>query len=239
VVGFLNDVFEAYGGIDRWRGLERFTVHFSINGARLASKGRRGALKELAAQGCTRTPSLIFTGFPAPDKCVAYLPERVVIETLGGVVLASRDNPRSAFRDHPDDAPWDDLHLAYYCGISIWNCLVAPFSLAEPDVKLEELAPWDERGETWRRLRAVFPGGTNSLNREQLFYFDRHGLQRRTDYAAIDAEGTLIAQYSWAHQAFSGIVVPTLHRGLILGPDGTVSRSPSHIDIEIFDVQFE
>jgi hypothetical protein len=210
-----------------------------MNGRLLASKGRRGALKDLAAQGSTQTPSLRFTGFPGPDKCGAYRPDRVAVETLSGGLLEQRDNPRLAFHHRSDRALWDDLHLAYYCGISLWNCLAAPFLLAKPGVEIEELASWHERNEAWRRLKAVFPVDVGALAREQIFYFDRNGLQRRADYAAIDTEDTLIAQYSSAHQSFSGIIVPTLHRGLLLQPDGTVVRSPPRLDIEIFDAQFE
>lgn len=233
-----DDIFNAHGGIDRWRALRCFTVHFSINGSVLASRGRRGALKELAAQGSTRMPSLHITGFPAPDRRGVYRSDRVTIETLDGVPVASRDEPRLAFHDRANGA-WDDLDLAYFCGISIWNCLAAPFLLAEPDVRVKEIAPWQERGETWQRLKAVFPAAVGTLAREQIFYFDQHGLQRRTDYVALDAENTSIAQYSWAHQSFSGTIVPTLHRGLILQPDGTVVRGPPRLDVEIFDIKFE
>jgi hypothetical protein len=51
--------------------------------------------------------------------------------------------------------------------------------------------------------------------------------------------GTKLADYSWAHQAFSGIVVPTLRRSLPLGANGTVIAKPSLIDMEIFDAAFE
>jgi hypothetical protein len=239
VVALLDDVFEAHGGLDRWHRLRRFTVFFSIKGQLLACKSRHLVLKELVAEGCTRSPSFRLTGFPAIDKCVAYRPDRVIIETLSGTLLASREDPLLAFRQPFDGALWDDFHVACFCGLSIWHCLTAPFSLNEADVKVEELASWVERGETWRRLRAVFPIGRGMPDRELILYFDRSGLQRRTDYAAIDTAGTSVAQYSWAHQTFSGIVVPTLHCGLVLLPDGMVVRKPPRLEIEIFDAEFE
>ena len=238
-MALLDDVFEAHGGLDRWHNLQRFTVYFSVKGQLLACKTRHRTLEELAAQGCTRSPSLRLTGFPGIDKCVTYRPDRVIIETLSGAPLASLDNPMSAFPQQFVGALWDDLHVACFCGFSIWNCLTMPFLLSEADVKVEELASWAERNETWRRLRAVFPAGHGRPARERILYFDRRGLKRRTDYAAIDTVGTSIAQYSWAHQIFSGIVVPTLYRGLVLLPEGTVVRKPSRVEIEIFDVEFE
>ena len=233
-----DDIFDAHGGIDRWRARRCFTVYFSIDGSVLAERGRRGALKELAAQGSTRIPSLQITGFPAPDRRGVYRPDRVAIETLDAATVATRDDPRSVLRGRVDGA-WDDLDLAYFCGMLIWNCLAGPFLLAQPDVKVQEIAPRQELGETWQRLKAVYPAAAGTLAREQIFCFDQRGFQRRTDYRTPDAENTLVAQYSWAHQVFSGILVPTLHRSLTLQTDGTVVRSPPRLDIEIFDVMFE
>jgi hypothetical protein len=51
--------------------------------------------------------------------------------------------------------------------------------------------------------------------------------------------GIKVADYSWAHQEFGGIVVPTLRRSLPLEADGTVIAKPSLIDVEIFDAAFE
>lgn len=233
-MALLDDVFDAHGGIDRWHGFRRFAVYFSIKGQLLACKGRRGALNELAAEGCTRSPSLRLTGFPGSDQCVVYRPDRAIIETLSGTPLADRENPLPY-----GGAPWDDVQVGYFCGLSIWNCLAAPFLLGEADVKVEELAPWAERGEMWRRVRALCPASLGMAARELLLYFDRSGWQRRADYAAIGTIGTSVAQYSWAHQTFSGIVVPTLYRSLVLRPDGTVVRRPAQVEIEIFDAAFE
>jgi hypothetical protein len=237
-MALLDDVLIAHGGIDRWRSLHCFTVHFSIDGSVLASSGRRGALRELAGQGSTRTPSLHVTGFPAPDKRSDYRADGVIIEMLDGMPVARRDDARSVLRDRSGRA-WDDLDLACFCGIVIWSCLAAPFLLAGPDVRVAEIGAWQEHGETWQRLKAVFPPTAGTLATEQTFYFDQHGLQRRTDYLALDADNTSIAQYSRAHQAFSEIIVPTLHRGLILQPDGTTVRRPPGLDIEIFDLNFD
>jgi hypothetical protein len=232
----LEDALNASGGMDRWHQLKRFTVHMSIDGALLARKGKAGLLRDVVAEGCTHTQSLRFTGFTAPDKCGVYSPDHVAIEALNGDPLQVRSNPRAAFLGHTDRTPWDDLHLAYYCGFSIWNYLTTPFLLAHPGVTIEELPMWREGGEAWRRLRAVFPAPIVTHSPEQIFYFDGEGLQRRLDYRTATAE---IAHYSSAHQEFSGIVLPTLRRSLRLGTDGAVITKPASVNIEIFDASFE
>jgi hypothetical protein len=85
-------------------------------------------------------------------------------------------------------------------------------------------------------LRALFPPTFVTHSSEQIFYFDDKGLQRRTDHDLLD---TKIAQYSWAHQSFSSIVVPTLRRSLALGADGTVTAKLALLNVEIFDATFE
>ncbi len=127
-------------------------------------------------------------------------------------------------------------HLIFFCGVAVWSYLTTPFLLARPDVLVEELPPWQENNELWRRLRARFPPHLVTNAPEQIFYFDEHGLQRRTDH---DLFGMNVANYSWAHQTFSGIVVPTLRRSQMLQADGTVIAKPVLIDVEIFDASFE
>lgn len=176
-----------------------------------------------------------FTGFSGPDKCGLYQPERVSIERPDGQVLRTWCSPQQSVRD-PADAPWDDLYLVFFCGFSVWNYLTTPFLLANPDVKVEELPPLLECDQQWRRLRAAFPPTVLTHSSEQIFYFDAKGLQRRTDRDLLE---TKVADYSWAHQAFCGIVIPTLRRSLMLQPNGTVVKKPSLFDVEIFDASFE
>ena len=235
----LEDALRASGGMDRWHQLKRFTVHMSIDGALLARKGKAGLLKDVVAEGCVHTQSLRFTGFTAPDKRAVYRPDQVAIEKLNGDLLQVRNDPRAAFLGHTDSTPWDDLHLAYFCGFSIWNYLTTPFLLAHPDVKIEELPSWGEGDEAWRRLRAVFPAPIATHSPEQIFYFDHEGLQRRVDYRTTDTVDAQVAHYCSAYQEFSGIVVPTLRRSLRLGSDGAVITRPASVNIEIFDASFE
>jgi hypothetical protein len=236
----LEDALGASGGMDRWHQLKRFTVHMSIEGALLARKGKAGLLKDVVAEGCIHTQSVRLTGFTAPGKRCVYRPDQVTIEELNGDLLQVRSNPRAAFLGHTDGTPWDDLHLAYFCGFSIWNYLTTPFLLAHPDIKIEEIPSRTEGGEAWRRLRAVFPAPIATHSPEQIFSFDREGLQRRVDFRpAAEMENAQIAHYFSAHQEFSGIVVPTLYRSLRLGPDGAVITKPASVNIEIFDASFE
>ncbi len=234
-MALLDDVLAACGGLDRWRRLKQFTIHVSMDGDFFSRIGRAGLFKDMVAEGPTQSQSLQLTGFTAPDKCALYQPDRVAIQDLGGEVLQSCSDPRQAFPVRNGE-PWDDIHLVYFCGFSIWNYLTTPFLLAQPGIEIEELEPWNVNNQVWRRLRASFPPSIVTHCREQIFYFDADGLQRRTDYHVM---GTSIAHLSWAHQRFCGILIPTLRRSLLRQPDGTVVARPALIDIEIFDASFE
>jgi hypothetical protein len=132
-MALLDEVLEANGGMDRWRYVQRFIVHTSIDGALLARRGKAGLLKEIVANGSIEAQSVRLTGFGAPDKCVTYRPHRVAIESLDGTVLLARSDPRAAILQDSEDAPWDDLDLVYFSGLSVWNCLTIPFLLAHPE----------------------------------------------------------------------------------------------------------
>ena len=232
----LEDAIKASGGLERWKKMQRFTLHLSIEGTLFSRSGQAGRFKDLVAEGSTQTQSVRFIGFTGPETTGLYQPDCVTIESLDGLISRTWRNPSLGFPDHAKDPLSDDLHLVFFCGMSIWNYLLTPFLLARADVAVKELPPCQWRDQEWRRLHAVFPPDIVTHSREQTLYFDDDGLQRRTDH---DLLGTSVANYSWAHQAFSGIVVPTLRRSLMLRPDGTVIAKPALIEVEIFDASFE
>ena len=235
-MALLDDAIEASGGAARWNGIQRFTLHLSIGGTLFSRAGRARQFKDLVAEGSTRTQSVRFTGLTRGEKNGTYQPDSVTIENLDGQVLRTWLNPGLQFLDPGNDPLADDLHLVFFCGVSIWNYLTTPFHLARPDVMVEELSPWKENEQTWRRLRARFPPGIVTSSPEQIFYFDENGLQRRVDH---DLLGTQVADYSRAHRAFSDIVVPTHRRSLALRPDGTATTKPILLDVEVLDATFE
>ncbi|MBR0692751.1 hypothetical protein [Bradyrhizobium lablabi] len=234
-MALLDDAIEASGGLARWNKLKRFTLHLSIGGTLLSRTGQIGQFKDLIAEGSIWTQSVRFTGITGGKMSGTFQPDAVTIESLDGEVLRTWRNPTSAFSSYSNVQPGDELHLVFLCGFAIWNYLTTPFLLARSDVEVEELPPRAGNAEPWRRLRARFPPDIVTHCPEQIFYFDDKALQRRTDH---DFLATRIAHYSWAHQAFCGIVVPTLRRSMVLGADGALVPRPV-LDVEIFDAMFE
>ncbi|WOH60909.1 MULTISPECIES: hypothetical protein [unclassified Bradyrhizobium] len=235
-MALLDDVIDASGGMARWNSLSRFTLHLSVAGTLFSSTGHASEFKDVTAEGSTRTQSVRFTGITGGEHSGSFQPDAITIESLEGEILRTWRNPNLAFTEAGSPALAGELHLVFFCGVAIWNYLTNPFLLAHPDVLVEELPPWQENNESWRRLRAQFPPSLITLAPEQIFYFDENALQRRTDH---DLFGMKVAHYSWAHDSFGGIVVPTLRRAQTLRPDGTVVAKPVLMDVEIFDAVFE
>ncbi|MGY4349893.1 hypothetical protein ACVWXM_006386 [Bradyrhizobium sp. GM7.3] len=235
-MALLDDVIDASGGMARWNSLSRFTLHLSVAGTLFSSTGHASEFKDVTAEGSTRTQSVRFTGITGGEHSGSFQPDAITIESLEGEILRTWRNPSLAFTEAGSPALAGELHLVFFCGVAIWNYLTNPFLLAHPDVLVEELPPWQENNESWRRLRAQFPPSLITLAPEPIFYFDENALQRRTDH---DLFGMKVAHYSWAHDSFGGIVVPTLRRAQTLRPDGTVVAKPVLMDVEIFDAVFE
>ncbi|MCK1720780.1 hypothetical protein [Bradyrhizobium sp. 141] len=235
-MALLDDVIDASGGMTRWNSLSRFTLHLSIGGTLFADAGHAREFKDVTAEGSTRTQSLRFTGITGGERSGSFQPDAITIEKLDGEVLQTWSNPVPAFAEAGSPALADELHLVFFCGVAIWSYLTIPFLLAHPDVVIEELSPWQQSTETWRRLRVQFPPALMTLASEQILYFDQSALQRRADHELF---GMKVAHTSWAHDNFGGIVVPTLRRIQATQPDGTVIPRPVLMDVEIFDAVLE
>ncbi|MGY4513223.1 hypothetical protein [Bradyrhizobium sp. USDA 3650] len=162
-MALLDDVIDASGGMARWNSLSRFTLHLSVAGTLFSSTGHASEFKDVTAEGSTRTQSVRFTGITGGEHSGSFQPDAITIESLEGEILRTWPNPSLAFTETGSPALADELHLVFFCGVAIWNYLTNPFLLAHPDVVVEELPPWQENNESWRRLRAQFPPGLITL----------------------------------------------------------------------------
>lgn len=237
-MGLLQNAVRASGGLDLWRLTRRFTLHVSICGPLYTEKYPGAQLKELAVEGSTHNQTVDITGFTSADRRALYRPDGVALEGPDGQRLTWRQAAPDEFRSDLKSARWDELLLAHYCGYLIWNHVSVPFILADPDFQTRELPRSRTAHETLRRLGAAFPARVVTHATAQTFYFDRKGLLRRLDYPAPHADHMQIAQMFSGHQRFSGILVPTLCRLLVIGADGVPIAKPPLLDVEIFDATF-
>ncbi len=119
---------------------------------------------------------------------------------------------------------------------SRWTYMNTPFLLARPDIQSEEIEPWQERGETWRRLKVRFPTDIATHSTEQTLYFDQQGLLKRHDYH-VEISGDIgAAHYVSDIKEVSGIILPTKHRIFGLQPDGHAAPEPLVVSIDMDEI---
>jgi hypothetical protein len=120
----------------------------------------------------------------------------------------------------------------------MWNYLTTPFIFTQPGFRTEEIQPWDEKGETRRRLKVTFPDHIATHCPKQIFHADGEGLIRRVDYSAPVAGGAPTAHYLDDHRDFLGIKVATKRRAVRRNADDTAILEPVFVAIDIADVRF-
>jgi hypothetical protein len=134
--------------------------------------------------------------------------------------------------------PWDALHRAYFNGEAQWTYLTTPFLLAMDGVQVEETESWREGSETWRVLRAYFPGRSETHCLVQDFFFSEDLMLRRHDYRVNIAGGFAAAQLTSDYVLANGIRLPTKRRAYTRGPDRQPILDMLIVSIDIGDVSF-
>jgi hypothetical protein len=117
--------------------------------------------------------------------------------------------------------------------------MTAPFCFAMPGFATEELEPWQQGDETWRRLKVTFPEYLARHAKEQTYYFGDDGLLRRHDYVAeAVTKDSVATHYITDNKQFSGITIGARQRIYVLNPDGGHSPEPLLVSLDIEEVSF-
>ncbi|RZT35578.1 hypothetical protein [Cupriavidus agavae] len=229
----LAEVFDAHGGLDRWDAFGSLTATIVTGGGLW---GMKGLVQDTAPREMTialHRQSASVCPFGQQDWRTAFTPDRIVIETTSGVVVAERLNPRASFAGHRMETPWDPLHRAYFNGYAMWTYLTSPFHLAMPGFEVDDIPPWVEGSEHWRGLRVRFPDDIATHCRAQEFYFGDDGLLRRHDYHVDVAGGFPAAQYVSEMVEVNGLRFPTKRRAYLRGPGLHPIRELLLVSIEL------
>ncbi|GAA2440278.1 hypothetical protein [Streptomyces glaucus] len=227
----LTTVLDAHGGRARWEEAHRITARQFFGGALWGMKGHPGALDGVDVTVGLRREHVSQKPFFDAGHHTSFSPGRVAVEDSDGKVVEELLDPRASFAGHDLMTPWSRLQLAYFSGSAMWTYLAEPLSLTFPGVRTEEIGPWTEDGEKFRRLRVVFPESIATLSTEQTLYVDSSGLIRRRDYSVEIAGGTPAAHYVSGHQEVSGLVVPTTR--MIYSRDENGHRVPEPLVVSV------
>ena len=216
--------------------MREVVLHAHAGGFAPAVKGRRRALVDYRARLSTAEPRTVVEPYPGPGRRGVFERNEVRIESDEGQVLERRSDPRSCFHGRRL-LWWDHLDFLYFAGYALWGYACAPFVFARPAYAVREIAPWDGRGERWRRLQVTFPADVPAHCREQVFYFDSAGLLRRNDYTAeVFGPWAKAAHLCEEHREYGGLVFPTRRRVYPRAPSGHPRRAPTLVRIDLRSV---
>jgi hypothetical protein len=226
---------EAHGGLKRWNELESITVRLDGGGALWGLKGHPDMVGETTVTAGTRSEWASHHPFLAARSRTRFEANRVALESENGELIEELKDPRASFAGHLLETPWSKLQLAYFAGYAMWTYLNLPFLLARPDVASEEGDPWEENGETWRRLQIRFPASIATHSTNQTLYVDSDGLLKRHDYDVDISGGTQAVHYTGEYQQAGGITFPTKHVIFPRQSDNTPNRDLLVVSIGMSD----
>jgi hypothetical protein len=243
VCNLMNDllkrVIEVHGGLDRFNQFQSLSLHQRLGGALWELKGQEKVLDDVRVTVDLHRQHTTFTPFKLLNHHADFTAGRVTIETSEGEVIAERTDPRAAFAEYTLQTKWDDLHLIYFAGYALSTYLTCPFSLSHPDFDVTEIEPWQEQGETWRRLKVTYPSFFATHTVEQTFYFGEDGLWRRHDYTVDISANAPAVHYLNDYQDVSGIMIPTKQRVFVRQTDNTPDFDVMIVSMDFSDMRFD
>ena len=236
--GLLARIIDAHGGLDVWNQYEKVDATIVSGGGLFRLKGvPQDSTPRRMTVWLHEERSSVFP-FGAPDQRTMFTPGRIAIEKLDGAIVAERHAPRDSFAGHQMTTPWDPLHRAYFNGYAMWTYLTTPFLLAMDGVRVEETEPWRDGSDTWRVLRAYFPGSMETHSGIQEFFFGEDLMLRRHDYSVNVAGGFAAAQLTSDYVVANGIHLPTKRRAYTRGSDRRPITEMLMVSIDISEVRF-
>jgi hypothetical protein len=216
----LSTIIEAHGGLARWRSYSKVEVNAVTGGGLFPLKGLMPDPSTRAMTVWLHEERASVKPFGAPDQRTNFTPDHLAIEKLNGTTVSEWHEPRSQFIGHGLSSAWGPVHRAYFNGYAMWTYLTTPFLLVYEGVQVEEEEPWVENErETWRVIRAFFPGTIATHCPVQRFYFGEDGLLRRHDYNVDVAGSFAAAQMVGDYIEAGGIKLPSKRRAFAMGPD--------------------
>jgi hypothetical protein len=125
----------------------------------------------------------------------------------------------------------------YFASYSLWNYLSLPYLMLWDGFRVEEVEPWHENDQTWRRMRVQFPDYLVTHHIVQTFYFGADdNLLRRHDYDVDELRGLPAAHYCTDYKTFDGFNFPTRRWVVPRKPDNTSPDGPALVTLDLHSV---
>jgi hypothetical protein len=224
----LEEVLETHGGRKLWQSLDRIEADFSSGGLAFSLHLQPWALRGLKISVQPHARRVVLRDFVHPGWSGVWTPNQVQIMDDNGVVVAQRQDPRSAFSRIDKQVRWNKLDILYFAGYALWNYLGFPFILESPGVTLVETDT------NTRELQARFDPSVPTHSERQTFHIDASGLLTRHDYTAdVIGKWANAANFCLASEVVDGLRFYTRRRVFPRFGTQTVLPFPTLVWIEI------
>jgi hypothetical protein len=232
-------ILARHGGVQRWEDASTVAATVHVSGVFWPRKGQPDLLGFETVTADLRRQRISMSPF-GEGRTVHFdaLEDLVTITDADGQVVDQLSEPRTSMAGYQGDTRWSATQVGYFICYATWTYLTEPFLFTLPGVETREIEPWEEDGETWRRLAVTFPGTIASHSKVQIYYFDSTtGLQRRMDYEVEVNGGVNIAHYTSEHRFFDGLIVPTRRRVLHRNEENIADHRLATILLDVDDVR--
>ena len=241
--GIMSDLVDfilaKHGGAERWEGAETISAQVNVYGAFWPYKGQPDLLGIETVTADLRRQRISMTPY-GEGRTLHFdaAEDLVTITDAGGRVVDSLSAPRQSMAGYQADTQWSATQMGYFISYATWTYLAEPLLFTLPGVQTREIDPWDEDGETWRRLEVTFPDSINSHSKVQTYYFDSEsGLQRRMDYDVEVNGWARVGHYTSEHNDFDGLSAPTRRRVLLRDETGKADHSFAAILLDVNELR--
>jgi hypothetical protein len=228
----IEQIQKAHGGLRRWRNARIITADIAYGGPFWGFKG---------------VPDFVGTDHVVADvqrqRIRLKQPSGRVIEfdkhadmvtvTEPGGAVERLEHPRRSFDGYTAESPWSVAQAGYFRAYATWLYLIEAYVFSYPGVRITEIEPWVENGETWRVLKVTFPKSIDTHNTTQLYYFDSDGSMVRQDYAPVISGSLPTAHYQPERALVDCAVITTEHEIYGRNADRTPDRSLVRISVGV------
>jgi hypothetical protein len=238
----LAKVLDAAGGEKRWSEVTKIRAELVLRGPFWGLKGwpqGQSGIEHIVFTADTRKQhASVEVSAPAGERWVLDQSVPVLrIENQAGETIECRKAPRDSFAGQQRETPWDRIHLGYFLTYALWTYFTTPFLFTYPGVQTEEIEPWEEDGETWRRLLVTYPTSVATHSTESVFYYGEKFRQRRFDYAPYVTANRPVAHYTDDLQIYDGIAYPATRNVYMRDPQTNRRIQGAHISADTISVE--
>lgn len=231
-------VIATHGGAEQWKDVTSVSAQVHVHGAFWPYKGQPDLLGVETVTADLTRQRISMSPFGAGRTLHFDAAEDLVtITDADGTVVDQLSAPRASMAGFEGETQWSPAQMGYFISYATWIYLAEPLLFTLPGVQTREIEPWQEDGETWRRLEVTFPDSIASHSTVQTYYFDSvTGMQRRMDYDVEVNGWAEVGHYTSEHKDFDGLAVPTRRRVLLRDKENGVNHGFAAILLDVNDI---